>query len=220
MTALPRRGRPPRIDRSAIVKAALEIGTDGMTLRRVATHLGVSLPGLYHHVRNQDELLSLVTEGALTESPPPRYAGEDWATWLRRYATYIRTVLAAQPALLEKFICGVANPDGELEYVGEALDALTSQGLAPEQAIAAWAAVSAMAIGSVSEAHREHLQASTGQPWLARIITLIGRRPASDHPALRSIAESRPDPFGAEAFQQRITLLLSGIAVEYGLTLD
>jgi AcrR family transcriptional regulator len=188
-----------------------------MTLRRVATHLGVSLPGLYHHVKNQDELLSLVTQGTLANSPPPQYAGEHWTTWLRRYATYIRTVLAAEPALLEKFIGGAANPEGELEYVGDALEALAGQGFEPEQALAAWAAVSAMAIGSVAEAHREHLQASAGRPWLARIVALVAGRPNSDYRALRAIAKPAQDPFGDKAFAQRITLLLRGIAAEYGL---
>jgi len=219
MTPTSRRGRPARIDRSTIVKAALEIGTQNLTMRQVAEHLGVSLPGLYHHVKNQDDLLRLVAHDALVESPPPRYAGQHWSAWLRTYATYIRTVLAAEPALLEQFISGAVHVDGEMEYIGEALDALTSEGLTPEEAMTVWAAVSAMAIGSVSEAHREYLQAEKGQPWLARIFRLTARRPSSDYPALRAIAESGHDPFGDESFDRRITLLLTGIAVEYGLSM-
>src|ERR1043165_7723087 len=102
----PRRGRPPRIDHSAIVAAVREIGTENVTMRRVAEHLGISLPGLYHHVKNQDDLLRLATESALVMSPPPRYSGEHWATWMRSYASYIRTVLASEPALVEKFVTG------------------------------------------------------------------------------------------------------------------
>jgi AcrR family transcriptional regulator len=55
----PRRGRPQRIDLDAITEAVLELGTENATMRRVATRLGVSLPGLYHHVKNQDELMRL-----------------------------------------------------------------------------------------------------------------------------------------------------------------
>lgn len=219
MTPTSRRGRPARIDTSSIVKAALEIGTENITMRQVAQHLGVSLPGLYHHVKNQDELLRLVAHGALVDSPPPRYAGQHWATWLRTYASYIRTVLAAEPALLEQFISGAVHADGEMEYIGEALEALTSEGLRPDDAMSVWAAVSAMAIGSVSEAHREYLQAERGQPWQARLFRLTARRPSSDYPALRAIAESGHDPFGDESFDRRITLLLRGVAVEYGLSI-
>lgn len=216
----PRRGRPPRIDQSAIVAAVLEIGTENVTMRRVAEHLGISLPGLYHHVKNQDTLLRLATETALLNSPPPRYSGGPWDAWLRDYACYVRTVLASEPALVEKFVTGAAHHDIEMEYTGDALEALAAQGLSAEDALAVWAAVSAMAIGSVTEAHREHLHADRGQPWTARIAALTARRPASDYRTLRAIAQNAHDPFGEEAFDHRMTLLINGIAVQYGLPLQ
>lgn len=215
-----RRGRPPRIDKNAIVEAVLAIGTANVTMRAVAQYLGISLPGLYHHVKNQDELLRLATEAALVKSPPPRYAGMHWSAWLRAYASYIRSVLAAEPALVEKFVSGAVPIDGEMEYLGNALEALSSHGLAPDEAITAWAAVTAMAIGSVSEAHREHLHAEGGQPWLARVVTLTARSDTAQFPALRTLADSGYNPFSESAFQQRITLLLHGIATEYGLPLE
>ncbi|OAN40607.1 hypothetical protein [Mycolicibacterium iranicum] len=54
---------------------------------------------------------------------------------------------ASEPTLLEKFVSGVVTHDGEMDYVGAAPDALAAVGLAPEDAIAVWAAVSALAIG-------------------------------------------------------------------------
>ena len=212
-----RRGRPPRIDQAAIVHAVQEIGADNATMRRVAAHLGVSLPGLYHHVRNHDELLALAARSALTESPPPRYSGQHWAVWLRTYARYVRTALAAEPALLQKFLSGDVSGDGEMEYIGEALDVLSAEGLDPDDAMSVWAAVSAIAIGSVTEAHRERVHADRGQPWLARIFATTARRSPSEFRALRAVAASAYDPFGEDAFDQRLTLLLGGIAAQYGL---
>ena len=60
----PRRGRPPSIDREAIAEAVFELGTANATMRRVAERLGVSLPGLYHHVKNKDELLRVAAQHA------------------------------------------------------------------------------------------------------------------------------------------------------------
>lgn len=52
---------PPRLDVPTIVAAALELldecGIDGVTLRSVASKLGVQAPSLYHHVRNKQALL-------------------------------------------------------------------------------------------------------------------------------------------------------------------
>ncbi|MUL47043.1 TetR family transcriptional regulator [Mycobacterium sp. CBMA293] len=214
----PRRGRPPRIDQTAIAAAVLEIGTENATMRRVAEHLGISLPGLYHHVKNQDDLLRLATASALTNSPPPRYTGGHWATWLREYASYIRTVLASEPALVEKFVSGAVAHDVEMEYTADAVEVLAAQGLSPGDALAVWAAVSTMAVGSVTEAHREYLYAEGGRPWLARILAFVGMRAASEYPTMRAIAESGHNPFSDEAFQHRMTLLLGGIATQYGLS--
>jgi AcrR family transcriptional regulator len=213
----PRRGRPPRIDERAIVAAVLEIGSENVTMRRVAEHLDISLPGLYHHVKNQDDLLRLAAESALVMSPPPRYAGEHWATWMRSYASYIRTVLASEPALVEKFVTGGVRDAMEMEYTGDAVEALAEHGLSPDDAMAVWSAVSALAVGSVTEAHREYLHAQSGQPWLARIFKLTAKRPTCDYPTLRAIAQSGFDPFSEDTFQQRMTMLLTGIAVRYGL---
>jgi AcrR family transcriptional regulator len=218
--AAPRRGRPPRIDQSAIAAAVLEIGTENATMRRVAEHLGISLPGLYHHVKNQHDLLRLATVSALANSPPPRYTGGHWATWLRDYASYIRTVLASEPALVEKFVSGTVGHEVEMEYTAEAVEALAAQGLSPSDALAVWASVSTMAVGSVTEAHREYLYSEGGQPWLARILALTAKRLPAEYPALRAIAKSGDDPFGDEAFQHRMTLLLGGIAAHYGLPLE
>ena len=216
----PRRGRPPNIDRDAIAEAVLEIGTANATMRSVAARLGVSLPGLYHHVKNKDELLRLAAQHALVSAPPPRYEGQHWAQWLRSYASYIRTALSAEPALLEKFLSGGFEGDGQMEYIGDALEALHAQGLEPDHAVAVWAAVTALAMGSVTETHRERIQAEQGRPWLARIFAMTARRSPTDYPTLRAIAASRYDPFGEESFDQRITLLLNGITQQYGLSAE
>ena len=216
----PRRGRPPNIDRDAIAEAVLEIGTANATMRSVAARLGVSLPGLYHHVKNKDELLRLAAQHALVSAPPPRYEGQHWAQWLRSYASYIRTALSAEPALLEKFLSGGFEGDGQMEYIGDALEALHAQGLEPDHAVTVWAAVTALAMGSVTEAHRERIQAEQSRPWLARIFAMTARRSPTDYPTLRAIAASRYDPFGEESFDQRITLLLNGITQQYGLSAE
>jgi hypothetical protein len=119
--------------------------------------------------------------------------------------------------LLEKFISAAADHDGEMEYIADALEALHFQGLEPDEAPAVWAAVTAMAMGGVSEGHRERVHAEQGRPWLARIFAVTARSAPIEFPTLRAIARSGYDPFSEDAFQQRLTLLFEGIAVQYGL---
>ena len=198
----------------------LEIGTQDVTMRRVAEHLGVSLPGLYHHVRNQEELLRMAASRAMSEYPPPRYEGQHWADWLRTYATYVRTALAAEPALLQQLLSGRIEVEGEMEYVAETMDAMVEQGFEPDQAMAAWAAVSELALGSVTEAQRENLRVGRGAPWLSRIHVLLSTRAEDDLPGLRAVAASGYQPFGDDKFDRRLRLLLTGISIEFAVSLE
>lgn len=213
-----RRGRPRRIGTDAITRAVLEIGPQDATMRRVAEHLGVSLPGLYHHVKNHDELLKLVASQSLRSASPPRFdSNRDWAQWLRDYATFIRSALSAEPALLEKFISGAAEYDGELDYVGHALEALRAQGLSPRDCLDVYSAVTDVAMGAASEAHREYVHARQGNPWRARLFAALNRSDAGEHSTLRAIAEAGLDPFTEHAFERRVELLIEGIAIRYQL---
>ena len=53
------RGRPPRVSAESIVAAAIDIGLSRVTLAEVASRLGVTVPALYRHVRNRDEIVKL-----------------------------------------------------------------------------------------------------------------------------------------------------------------
>jgi AcrR family transcriptional regulator len=184
---------------------------------RVAERLGLSVPGLYHHVRGRDELLRLAAQRAMSRSDPPVYAGEHWSEWLVVCARYIRRAFASQPALLEQFVAGSMDDDTQLALVDEALNVLCQNGFTPEQALSAWAAVTDMALGSVVEQVRERRKSADGRAWAALILAASGRRAASKFAVLPSVASH--DPYTDEAFEERLAILVSGIAARYGFDL-
>lgn len=181
---------------------------------RVAGRLGLSVPGLYHHVRGRDDLLRLAAQRAMSRSDPPVYAGEHWSVWLAVYARYIRGAFASQPALLEQFVGGSIDDDTQLALIDEALNVLCQQGFAPEQALNAWAAATDMAIGSGIEQVRERRKVADGRAWPALILASSARRATSNFAVLPAVASL--DPYSDDAFEERLTLLMSGIAARYG----
>ena len=75
-----------------VVKRAVDLmaeaGLEALTLRRLATELGVSAPTLYWHVRNKRELLDLMAEALVAQAgrataPAP---GQPWQEWLAERA--------------------------------------------------------------------------------------------------------------------------------------
>jgi AcrR family transcriptional regulator len=61
-----RRGRPPAIDRDAVLDTAIRLldgeGVEALTMRRLASELGVSAMAPYRHVSSKDELLMVLVD--------------------------------------------------------------------------------------------------------------------------------------------------------------
>src|SRR4051794_37262667 len=61
-----RRGRPPTIDREAVLDTAIRLlddeGVQALTMRRLASDLGVSAMAPYRHVSSKDELLMVLVD--------------------------------------------------------------------------------------------------------------------------------------------------------------
>jgi len=70
------RGRPPAIDREAVLDAAMRLldaeGVEALTMRRLASELGVSAMTPYRYVGSKDELLMVLVDrlAARSEYPP------------------------------------------------------------------------------------------------------------------------------------------------------
>src|SRR5918995_719051 len=74
-----RRGRPPTIDREAVLDTAIRLldaeGVEALTMRRLASELGVSAMAPYRHVGSKDELLIVLVDrlaARLVYPPRPR----------------------------------------------------------------------------------------------------------------------------------------------------
>ena len=73
------------VTRDDVIQTAIqllqEVGLDGLTLRRLATELGISAPTLYWHVKDKRELLDLMSAEMVRiarEKMPPFPQGLPW----------------------------------------------------------------------------------------------------------------------------------------------
>lgn len=86
-----------RLERPGVVRAALEllneVGYDGLTIRRLATKLGVQGPALYWHFKNKQELIDEMVLALMAEASRPPEPDEDWADWLAAGARRIRKAM-------------------------------------------------------------------------------------------------------------------------------
>jgi TetR/AcrR family tetracycline transcriptional repressor len=127
----------PALSRGVVADRALALadsdGIEAVTIRRLATELGVTPMALYWHFRTKEDLLAGLGDRVLDDVRIPEPTG-DWAADLR--AALVALVTAMRPHPQVARLVGeriLAHPQG-LELTERALSLLGEAGFAPEPA--------------------------------------------------------------------------------------
>jgi AcrR family transcriptional regulator len=173
------RGRPPRVDRDAIAVAALEIGLEHVSVRAVADRLGMSVPGLYHHVTGRDDIVQLAVEHSMRDLPLPDDTGQHWSLWLWDYARFVHDALVDDPEIIGHLLAGEINVEREAEHRRRVVALLRSRGFTTREAEAAYRDVQTGALGAAADdvlrrATTAHGIRGTRRPMAAVRTLLVG----------------------------------------------
>jgi AcrR family transcriptional regulator len=146
------RGRPPKLDREAVLDAAIELldadGVEAVTMRRLARRLTVSPMALYRHVGDHDALLvALVERLAARLVYPPRPEDPRQAIVVLWQTLY--DGLAQHPWLVEVLGRRRLMARSVLGAVEEIHAALCTAGLTLEQAVRAYRVMWHFTLGSL-----------------------------------------------------------------------
>ncbi len=141
--------RPP-LRRAQIVRTALRLvdqqGLPTVTMRALATELQVSPMALYHHVRDKDELIDLMTDLMIGEVDLSATDG-DWATQLQALVCSLHHTLAAHPGLARSYSSRVSLGPHTLQVMERALTPLLQAGFPPPEATDAFFALYTYTVG-------------------------------------------------------------------------
>lgn len=103
-------GRAPwgTISREDVVDAATRVvgsgGYEEMSIRSLASQLGVAPMSLYRHVADKNDLLEEVVDRLLAKAWKPTVPRDNWRAWTRQAADKLRRFLVAQPAALHVYL--------------------------------------------------------------------------------------------------------------------
>lgn len=147
---------PRRVDRQSIVSAAIELmnerGLDDVSLRAIATRLGVRQPGLYHHFDSKAELLDAVAEEILDRWHTDRRPTENerWDEFVTRNARSLRrAMLRVRDGA--RLIASAGSRSPHIDNAIAQVTLLEEAGFSGPEAILALIAVSRYTIGSAME---------------------------------------------------------------------
>jgi AcrR family transcriptional regulator len=113
-----RMGRPALVDREAIVRAAIEIGFDRLTVSAVGSRLGVAHSTLYRYFSSRDALAAAAIDRCVGSVQWPE-RGDDWREFLAATAWSYWTLYEAHR--------GLALEVSTLRSTSEALVAITNR---------------------------------------------------------------------------------------------
>jgi AcrR family transcriptional regulator len=172
------------IDRGLVVRTALrvlnEVGLDQLSLRRIATEIGVQAPALYWHFTNKRELLDEMAATILADQGrSARLAARDigWQAWLTEYGRNIREMLLRYRDGARVFSGTYLTDPSMFRPMEQALAKYTSAGFSPHDAKTGLMTIYHYTIGFVIEEQTAH-----PEPRTERVAVAVGGPAAPAEP--------------------------------------
>lgn len=136
--------RPEILD--AALAVASERGLDGLSMRAVAQHLGLTPMALYGYFRNKDELLDALVGRLVSEIPAPA-DGLGWQEVLEHLAYGMRAMATRHPSVLPLLLTRPAVSPAAVRIVDALYQALLAAAVPPAQVPRLERMISTFAIG-------------------------------------------------------------------------
>jgi TetR/AcrR family tetracycline transcriptional repressor len=206
------------ITRDDIIQTAIqlvqEVGLDGLTLRRLATELGISAPTLYWHVRDKRDLLDLMAEEMIRAhraGEPPFPQGLEWwemiAEGMRRQYT---ALLAYRDGA--RVAAGNRPTETSLPQIENFLKVWVDAGFPPEEALATILTFGDFIAGSALEYQAEMERKAGEQPEARAEIW----KKMEKYPILHAAALGRAKQVGRDSmFERGLSLMIAGLRVRH-----
>ena len=200
--------RPKSLSHSDIAGAALAVmdrdGLPALSMRTVATQLGVGTMSLYRYVKDREELERHVVELVLGAVDPVVPAEKSWREQITRIVERIRKAVIAHPATVPLFMAHRHISPSVRRCSEELLRALTRAGFQGKPRVIALRMLVSYVSGALQA---QHLGALDGQGT----VVLASLSP-DDYPLLAATARSALQVGPAKEFFGGLEIVLDGLA--------
>jgi AcrR family transcriptional regulator len=195
-----------KLSRSAVLEAAVALvdarGVEALSMRKLATELGVEAMSLYHHVPSKDALLDGIVESVLDEVHVPAAHGT-WQETLRELALRHRAAALRHPRVMLLYSSRTVTSPAWRRAVEDTFTVLQRAGFTADEAVSTYRTFWGFVVGYV---HAELRNADS--PGLDAYLAAL---PEEEFPATHAHATALAEADRDAEFRSGIELVLSAL---------
>ncbi len=148
-------GRPRLLAHDEILEAAVELGLEGLTMKRLATHLNVGTATLYQYFDSRKTLMRAAAVHSLSDVPWPEDVGQHWSELARGYVNSMKTLLAENPTFLNSYQNTDYGFEVRFKLIEQFLQSMSKRGFTPEKGMELFNVVGMAAFAGAIEIQRQ-----------------------------------------------------------------
>ena len=126
-------GRPRLLTHEEILEGAVELGLEGLTMKRLATHLNVGTATLYQYFDSRKTLMRAAAVYSLSDVPLPEDTGQHWSRLARDYVESIQTLLAENPSFIHSYQHTDYGFEVQFQLIEKFLQSMSERSFTPEK---------------------------------------------------------------------------------------
>ncbi|MDT0575193.1 TetR family transcriptional regulator [Croceicoccus sp. F390] len=155
-------GRPRLLTREAILDAAVELGLEALTMKRLSARLGTGAATLYQYFENRDALMRAAALHAFKGMRLPRDEGQHWSAFARDHAHVMQGILVENPTAVTHYLQADYGFEVQFELIEHFLAAMQKRGFLAQDGMKLLRAITMASMYCAIEINRERAFATRG----------------------------------------------------------
>jgi AcrR family transcriptional regulator len=148
-------GRPRLLTHEEILEGAVELGLEGLTMKRLATHLNVGTATLYQYFNSRKTLMRAAAVYSLSDVPLPEDTGQHWSRLARDYVDSIQSLLAENPSFIHSYQHTDYGFEVQFQLIEKFLQSMVSRSFSPEKGMELFNVIGMAAFAGAIEITRQ-----------------------------------------------------------------
>lgn len=148
-------GRPRLLTHEEILEGAVELGLEGLTMKRLATHLNVGTATLYQYFDSRKTLMRAAAVYSLSDVPLPEDTGQHWSKLARDYVGSIQSLLAENPSFIHSYQHTDYGFEVQFQLIEKFLQSMSTRGFTPEKGMELFNVIGMAAFAGAIEITRQ-----------------------------------------------------------------